>query len=366
MALDATPLLGARTGIGWTVDGFLRHLAGRPDVRVTGYGLTGRGWRRLGRELPTGIHRFSRPAPSGVLLRAWSRSDWPPGRWWTGPSRVVHGTNFVVPPDRRAARIVSVWDMTAVRYPELCSATSLLYPDLVARALAGGAWVHTGARSVADEIAEYFKVEPERIRVVAPAMDPPSGSGPGRGAAQGVPPYILGIGRTEPRKDFPGLITAFNRLAGRLPELQLHIAGPPGWAEEQVRSAIEASPYKDRIRRLGWVAAADADVILAGAAVLAYPSVYEGFGLPPLEAMAVGVPVVATRSGAIPEVVGDAAELVAPGDPDALAEALEAVVTDVARADRLIAAGRQRVARFSGTRAAEGLISAYRDVAAAQ
>jgi glycosyltransferase involved in cell wall biosynthesis len=362
VAIDATPLLGHRTGIGVAVDGFLRGLAGRPEVQVTAYGLTARGWRRLSAELPPGVGSAARPVPAAALVRAWARADLPPGEWVTGRAEVVHGTNFVVPPSRRAARVVSVWDLTAVRYPELCTPTSRRYPGAVARAVARGAWVHTAAESVAGEIRDHFGVDPARIRVVAPPVMPPGPSHRSGRPAAG-PPYILALGRTEPRKELPTLVRAFDQLAGRVPDVRLRIAGPPGWAEDEVAAAVAGSAHRDRISRDGWVE--DGAGLIAGAAAFAYPSLYEGFGLPPLEAMAMGVPVVATRAGALPEVLGPAAELVEPGDPAGLAAALERVLEDPSRRSELVRAGRDRAAGFSLDRAATGLIGLYRDAAGA-
>jgi glycosyltransferase involved in cell wall biosynthesis len=362
VVVDATPLLGHRTGIGVAVDGYLRSLAGRREVRLAAYGLTGRGWRRLAAQLPPDVRSVARPVPAGALVRAWARADLPPGEWVTGRARVVHGTNFVVPPARRAARIVSVWDLTAVRHPELCTATSRLYPTLVARAVERGAWVHTAAESVALEIREHFRVDPARVRVVPPPVAaPPVPHRSDHDEPPAGPPYILALGRTEPRKELPTLVRAFDRLAGRFPDVQLRIAGPPGWAEDEVMAAVAASPHRDRIRRDGWVD--DAAGLIAGAEVFAYPSLYEGFGLPPLEAMALGVPVVATAAGALPEVVGPAAELVGPGDAEGLAAALEQVLADPDRRAALVRAGRERAAGFSAERAAAGLVDLYRDAA---
>ena len=357
VAIDATPLLGERTGIGVAVDGFLRALAGRGDLAVTGYGLTLRGWRRLAAQLPAGLASRVRPAPARALLRAWAAGDLPPGDWWTGKADVVHGTNFVVPPVRRSARVVSVWDLTAVRFPELCTPTSRRYPDLVARAVKSGAWVHTGTEAVAEEIVEHFNVSRERVRVVPPPVDLVAPMGTRRVG----PPYVLALGRTEPRKDLPTLVRAFDLVAARQPGIGLRIAGPAGWAEDAVTAAVADAQHRDRIRRDGWVD--DAAGLIAGAEVFAYPSLYEGFGLPPLEAMAMGVPVVATGAAALQEVLGPAAELVEPGDVEGLAAALERVLVDRGRRDELVRAGRLRAAAFTPERAATGLMAAYRDAA---
>ncbi|HET9076280.1 MAG TPA: glycosyltransferase family 1 protein [Acidimicrobiales bacterium] len=360
VALDTTPLLGQRTGIGVAVAGFVQHLAGRPGLDLVGYGLTARGWRSVAANLPPGFRCRPRPAPAGLLLDAWSRWDWPPAEWWAGPADLVHGTNFVVPPARRARRLVSVWDLTAVHRPELCTPVSRRYPHLVARAVAGGAWVHTGSHHVAAEIAGHFGADPARILVVPPGVEVPAGAAGRPGPGGGGPPYVLALGRTEPRKDLPTLVRGFDLVAEAHPDLELRIAGPPGWAEEGVAAAISASPFAGRIRRMGWVD--DAPSLIAGAAVFAYPSVYEGFGLPPLEAMALGVPVVATSVGSVPEIVGDAAELVAPGDPQALAGGLDRVLADADRRQRLVRAGYARAGQFSWPAAAEGMARAYLEV----
>jgi alpha-1,3-rhamnosyl/mannosyltransferase len=165
----------------------------------------------------------------------------------------------------------------------------------------------------------------------------------------------------EPRKDLPNLVRAFDAVAAAHPELELVIAGPTGWGEERLHAAVAQATHRTRIRRIGWVA--DRDQLLEGAAVFAYPSIYEGFGLPPLEAMAAGVPVVTTRAGAIPEVVGDAALLVPVGDADALAAGLERALTDEEERRRLIDAGGRRVARYGWDRAGRAMVELYQRLA---
>ncbi len=135
---------------------------------------------------------------------------------------------------------------------------------------------------------------------------------------------MLAVGTVEPRKDYPSLVAAFGLMAEAHPDVALVVVGSDGGGPRRFQAAVDASPARDRIVRPGFLDDPALGDVLRGAAVLAYPSVYEGFGFPPLQAMAERVPVVTTRVGAIPEVVGDAAVLVEPGDPEALAGALDA------------------------------------------
>src|SRR5688500_4912124 len=121
VALDATPLIGAGTGVATFTRGAIRALAARTDVELTAYGLTVRGRDALAGVVPARVRVADRPMPAGLLGWLWSRTDLGPAEWWTGACDVVHGTNFVVPPTRRAAAVVTVYDLTAVRYPELCA-----------------------------------------------------------------------------------------------------------------------------------------------------------------------------------------------------------------------------------------------------
>ena len=371
VALDATPLLGLPTGVGAFCQGALDVSAIRPDVDVRAYAVS---WRRRGRIealLPAGVAAHQRPMPARPLHALWGRWDAPPLEWFVGSVDIVHGTNFVVPPTRRAATVVSVHDLTPLHHPELCNEATLAYPGLIRRALARGAWVHTDSAFVAGEVADAFSVDPARVRVVYPGIPDlpvaterdtvavlsrllPSGSGR----------YCLAVGTAEPRKDLPGLVRAFGEVAARRhADLRLVLAGPPGWGEDTLAPAVASSPARDRIVRTGWVEPPDLAVLLSRASVLAYPSLYEGFGFPPLQAMRAGVPVVATRAGSLPEVLGNGALIVEPGDHDALVLALEASLVDDALRRRLVAAGTTRSAQFSWERCGAGLEELYRDAA---
>ncbi len=191
--------------------------------------------------------------------------------------------------------------------------------------------------------------------------DPASGRALAGGAR-----YVLAIGTIEPRKNLPSLVRAFDRVAADDPALRLVIAGGNGWGTEAVDAAVAVSGFGARIRRLGYVPEHDHADLLAGAALLAYPSLYEGFGHPPFEAMAAGVPVVTTTAGSLPEVIGDAACFVPPGDDDALAAAITQVLTDDNLRRDLVARGRMRVRAFPWSAAIDGFVDLYRRVAAAR
>ncbi len=360
VAVDATPLLGERTGVGTFVAGALGALAAGGGLELSAYALSLRGRAALAAHLPPGVKAHQRPMAAGALLRTWARADTPPIEWWTGPVDVVHGTNFCVPPSRKAHQIVTVHDLTPLRFPGLATGATRIFPTLVRRALARGAHVHTPSAFVADEVVELLGADPDRVHAVHHGVSAQTVSGePGRGA--GVDgPYVLALGTVEPRKGLPDLVAAFDAVAGAFPDLRLVVAGPDGWGLEAYAAAVGRASAAARIVRVGYVDHARAAALLRGATLLAFPSLYEGFGLPPLEAMAAGVPVVATTAGALPEVLGDAACLVAPGDRAALGDALARVLGDDELRAAMAARGREQAARFSWEQCAARLTALYR------
>ena len=364
VGLDGTPLLGPRTGVGAFTAGALAALGRRGDVDARSFAVT---WRRrhlLPPELPPGVQAVGRAMPARPLHAAWGRWSFPPIEWWTGPLDVVHGTNFVVPPARDAARVVTVHDLTTVHLPHLCHPSTLVFPALVRRAVAEGAFVHTPSAFVAAEVVELLGVPEERVRPVhhgiPPVAVPAAGTGTGP-LPPGTGRYVLALGTVEPRKDLPGLVRAFDAVAAGRPDLWLVVAGPDGWGVADFDAAVAAATHRSRVLRVGWVPDAERAALLAGAAVFAYPSVYEGFGLPPLEAMVAGVPVVATTAGALPEVLGDGAVLVPPRDVDALAGALARLLDDDSERAEVARRGRRRTGAFSWEACGDGLVGLYAD-----
>ncbi|MCU1371028.1 MAG: glycosyl transferase group 1, partial [Ilumatobacteraceae bacterium] len=211
------------------------------------------------------------------------------------------------------------------------------------------------------EAGDRVVAVPNGIRLPAPA-DAASDAAAGRFLAGGAR-YVLAVGTVDPRKNLPSLVEAFTEVGARDPDLRLVIAGADGLGTDALEAAIAASSLARRIVRFGTVPEHQRLALLRGAALVAYPSRYEGFGLVPLEAMAVGTPVVATAAGAIPEVVGDAAVVVPVGDVGALAHGIAQVLGDEALAQDLADSGLQRVQQFPWAATVDGLVGLYRRAA---
>jgi glycosyltransferase involved in cell wall biosynthesis len=368
VAIDVTPMIGARSGIGVAVSEIvtaLRALEAGPVL--VPYTLSARA-RRHRADVPDDT-RFV-PLPARVLLSSWQRADRPRIDHWIRPARVVHATNYLTPPSQLPT-LVSIYDCSFVRYPELCTPEVRAFEPIVRRAITRGATVHTGSEFVAGEIEEIFgaRLRANGRLVVIPLGVPTLGEASEMpeivAASVGDAPYVLAIGTLEPRKNLPHLVGAFAALAARHDDVRLVIAGHDGPARAEVDRAVArlANGARDRVLLAGGVTDAGRRALLDRAAVLAYPSIYEGFGFPLLEAMQAGVPVVAARAGSIPEIAGDAALLVEPTDEDAIATSLERVLTDEATRAELLARGRDRVRAFSWDDTARDLASCYRSLA---
>ncbi|MEX2267052.1 MAG: glycosyltransferase family 1 protein [Acidimicrobiia bacterium] len=363
VGVEATALLGPRTGVGQMVENLLETLAAREDLDVTAFAITLRGREQLAYEVPRHVRARTRHLPARLTRMLWRHAPIPRAEFWAGNVDVVHAPNFVAPP-ARAPVIATIHDLTFVWYPELSTPDTLTFPRYIRLALDRGAVIHVVSDFIANEVREHFDVEPDRLVRVYSGLVPSAGGDPARGhRLAGTERYVLTIGTVEPRKNLPNLVRAFDEAAGNDAGLVLVVAGPDGWGVEEFDAAVADARHGDRILRLGYVDDDDRVDLLAGATVLAYPSIYEGFGHPPLEAMQAGIPVVASNAGALPEVLGDAALLPDPADVDALADALRTVLADDDVRAQLIARGRERVTRYTWDRAGAELADLYRRVA---
>ncbi len=239
------------------------------------------------------------------------------------------------------------------------------FGPLLKRAIARGALVHVPSTHTLHEVKELLGAE--RIEVLplgAPAVrEPPSVPSPLPGLDGR--PYVLAVGAKEPRKNLPRLVEAFGLLAGEHPQLSLVLLGPEGPDQPAIDIALDRldPAVVERVLLVDYVADDVRDVVIANAVALAFPSLDEGWGIPPLEAMSLGVPVVAARAGSLPEVCADAAELVDPLDAADIAAGVWRVVGDHERRKELVERGRARVEELAGPRCAARFASLYRTLA---
>jgi glycosyltransferase involved in cell wall biosynthesis len=285
---------------------------------------------------------------------------------------VVHATNpaGVPPVRRRQALVVTVHDLAFERFPDA-------FPDRWRRQYRAGLRatarradaILVPSRATADDVLELTGAPPERVRVTPLAASVPATPPDPRAAAGSLarlhvqPPFVLFVGTLEPRKHVVELVRAYRRVAADVPH-SLVLTGPDGWGLETLEAEL-ALDGPGRIVRTGRVDDASLEVLYAAADAFVYPSAYEGFGLPVLEAMARGVPVITTTTPALHEVAGDAALSVEPGDVAALAESMARLLDDAVLADHLRARGRARAAGYSWAATARATLEAYRAVVGA-
>jgi glycosyltransferase involved in cell wall biosynthesis len=369
VALDTTPLLGPRTGIGRFVEGLVGSLMAQPTIEVVPFAMTAR-------ERSLAAPNQAWPLPARPMRAVWERGDWPTIERWTGTIDVVHGSNYIVPPTRSTTsghtpRLVSVHDLTAIRYPEMCASDVVRMPILLRRALRSGAHVHTDSRFVASEVHSELDVPMERIHTIAPGVpiDPEALEHARNGPHPfGDRPFALALGTVEPRKDLPLLVRSFVQAAAELDDLTLVIAGADGWGSDALRSELADVPeeFRARIIRESHVDDDRRASLLTHAHFVVYPSRYEGFGFPPLEAMTAETPVIATLAGSLPEVLGDAAEFVPVDDVDALAQSMIGLRQNDQRRSELVELGTQQVARYSWATTGEQFAALYAQLASGQ
>lgn len=288
-----------------------------------------------------------------------------------GRPDLVHSTAFTSPRLRKAKLVVTIPDVTFItnaehhieKNIEFCTRQSALARKRAARVIAI-------SESTKRDIVEYLDIPEERIAVTHLAAD---------GAYKPIDDdrlldevraryqldgdFLFYVGTVEPRKNLARLIKAYSRLEPSVRDhYRLVIAGGSGWLNSDIYALVESLKLEGSVRFLGYVAAADLPVLYNLATAFAYPSLYEGFGLPPLEAMACGVPVVTSNVSSLPEVVGDAALTVDPTDVDMLSDALGSLLRDEALRASLRRKGLYRAAEFSWERAAKETLAVYRSV----
>ncbi len=307
------------------------------------------------------------PLSDDWIARLWHRLRLPiPVETITGALDIFYSPDFVLPPTRRATRtLLTVHDFSFLHYPEHFVPKLVNYlKQVVPRSVARADRVLADSEATRADLIAHLGAPPDKVEVLYGGVAPRFRSEPEPGEKErlqarygiGDQPYVLSVGTLQPRKNYVRLIRAFNQLANQ-PTNQLLIAGGRGWLYKDIFA--EAEKHSDRVHILGFVDDADLPALYRNAALFAFPSLYEGFGFPVLEAMACGVPVVCSNASSLPEVAGDAALLIAPSDTGGLAAAMARVLEDADLRRDMVARGFVHAAQFTWERAARQLLAVF-------
>jgi glycosyltransferase involved in cell wall biosynthesis len=280
---------------------------------------------------------------------------------------IFHSPDFVLPPVRRAKTLVTVHDLSFIRYPQCADANLRAYLNkVVPRSVYRADLVLADSQSTKDDLVELLGVDASRIEVVYPGVEERFRPIEDQAHLQGVreryslpPRFILGLGTLQPRKNFIHLIEAFADLRFAICDLHLVIAGGKGWLYEEIFATVEQLGLEEKVIFPGFVADEHLPAIYNLADLFVFPSLYEGFGLPPLEALACGTPVITSDASSLPEVVGEAGLMVEATDVEALAEAMKQALGDAALREGMIVKGMKQAKKFTWEKTAAKLLSLY-------
>ena len=345
------------TGVGRYSVGLVRALASRGDIEVVLAVAAG--------EAPPVEDVEQLPAAHGPFGLAGAREL---GRIARAASPdVTHCLHFPTPSPAPHPLVVTMHDLSPVLLPGVMPSAlkRTVYSTLNARAVSVSDRIITDAAFTVAEIERTFPRAVGKVTSIPIAADDFSAGDVGTippGLVPAGADYLLSMGNTKPHKDLPTLFSAFERIAARDSEIVLLLVGA---GDDAYLDAHVAAACRPRVRFTGRVSDPELRALYGGAAAFAFPSRYEGFGLPPLEAMAFGTPVVVARAASLPEVVGDAALMFDPGDADGLASALQTVLSDADLRQQLVAAGHARASELTWAKTAEQTVAVYRELLSA-
>jgi glycosyltransferase involved in cell wall biosynthesis len=370
IAIDYTPAYEQGGGIGRYVRELVKALARQHDAYSYRLFVAGVGKKPLP---PSPSLQFTwsptRITPAW-LARIWYRAHIPFSvENLVGNVDLYHATDFVLPPTRKTAKtLLTVHDLSFMRVPETASPSLKAYlEDVVPRSARRADHILADSEATRQDLIAYYELDPTKITVLYSGVD--SQFQPVTEKTQlkavrhkyglGDRPYIFSVGTVQPRKNYGRLIEAASLMRERGIEVDVVIAGGRGWLEDPIYAAIEQYGTSEYVHFIGFAADEDLPALYGGAVCVALPSLYEGFGLPILEAMACGVPVLTSNISSLPEVAGDAALTVTPTDTEAIVAALIRLIEDDQLRDDLIQRGFARARQFTWDASAAQLRGIY-------
>jgi glycosyltransferase involved in cell wall biosynthesis len=355
IVVDVSPLGLRRTGIGNYLLGMLRGLSeaiGEED-ELAAFAIAGPRRKRVIEEALDGLpleRKLVLVPPSAHTWRtAWSRLGRGPVESLAGELDVFHFSDWMYPPQRAGVRATTIYDLIPLHFPEwVAPLTRRMHGRKYQNAAHTCDVIFAISEYTANDVAETLRISRERIHVAYPGVEDrfrPNGERLNLGA-----PYVLGVSTVEPRKNLDVLLDAFAIVRERRPELVLAIAGPSGWAAGK-------GPRGEGVRWLDFVPDVDLPALYRGGEVSVYPSRFEGFGIPIVESMACGTPVVASAHPSLDEASGDTALRAEPSSPKEFADAIEQALADPGE---LVARGRAHAACFTWRACGEAVVGGYR------
>ena len=331
---------------------------------------------------PTGEYQFpvasnvrgrSMVIPDRYLNILWYRWHMPiPATLFSGATDIYHGPDFVLPPlPKKVRKVVTIHDLAFLEHPEYAVPSLAAYlRKVVPEAVAAADVVATVSSEVSRTLVEHFQTPREKLTVIPNGVAPyfhritdPLLLNATRHKFELKHPFVLGVGTLEPRKNHAGLIKAFYQAQKqkRGPAM-LALAGGPGWLYEETRNLVAELKLERKVRFLGRVSDFELVTLYSMADVFAFPSFFEGFGIPPLEAMACGAPVITSNTSSLPEAVGDAALLIDPNDVQALAQAILDLLQNEQMRIVLIQKGYLQAQKYTWEQSARKMLQVYQNL----
>jgi glycosyltransferase involved in cell wall biosynthesis len=372
--IDYTPAIRQRAGIGRIIRGQVSALVAAHPTHDLSLFVAGPVSRADRRDAPLPLH--ATPVSERNLVRIWHRLNlpWPQVEWFVGGRfDLFHATDFVLAPNSARRKVLTVHDLAFLFYPEAALPSLHHYLNIVVpRSVRRADHLLADSHHTAYDLQQQWQVPPERITVVQgavdhrhfrPVTDPARLAAVRKRYGVGDAPFILGLGTIQPRKNYARLIEAFHlaRQEARLPH-RLIIGGGKGWLYDDIYARVQELGLAEQVHFPGFVADDDLPALYSAAEFYAYPSLYEGFGLTVVEALACGTPVLTGDNSCLPEVGGQGALYVQAEDVGSIAHAIVRLAQEDSLRQQLRSAGIAHAANFTWERSARQLLEAYERV----
>lgn len=373
IAIDYTPAFEQSGGIGRVVREFTIALAELDDAKAYRLFVAG---ARAGQLPPAPAPNFEwRPTAISLrwLVRLWRQAWLPlPVELVTGKVDLFHATDFILPHTLSSTRtLLTVHDLSFIRVPETASPRLKAFLDAVfPRSVERADHVLATSLVTKNDLVDLYKTPADKITVLYSGVDQRFRRVEDDRTLQSICQkygltgfdYALSVGTVQPRKNYSGVIRALAEARASGLDLHYAIAGSTGWLEEEMRQTITSTGMKDYVHLLGYVDDQDLPALYSASRMLLMPSLYEGFGLPVLEAMACGAPVITSKTSSLPEVAGDAAILIEPTNPAEIRDAMLAVETNATLREQMVQKGYRQAKSFTWRRNASQLLSVYQSL----